>query len=34
MQACKQSGSSIEPQLQQAVQQTHSELSSLKHQMG
>jgi chromosome segregation ATPase len=34
MQACEQSGSSIDPQLQQAVQQTHSELSSLKHQMG
>lgn len=33
MQACQQAGS-IEPQLQQAVQQTHSELSSLKHQMG
>lgn len=33
MQACKQAGN-IEPQLQQAVQQTHSELSSLKHQMG
>ena len=33
MQACKQAGN-IEPRLQQAVQQTHSELSSLKHQMG
>lgn len=33
MEACRQAGN-IEPQLQQAVQQTHSELSSLKHQMG
>lgn len=33
LEACKQAGN-IEPQLKQAVQQTHSELSSLKHQMG
>lgn len=33
MQACQQAGN-IDPQLKQAVQQTHSELSSLKHQMG
>ena len=33
LQACKQAGN-IDSKLQQAVQQTHSELSNLKHQMG
>jgi len=33
LEACKQAGN-VEPQLKQAVQQAHSELSSLKHQMG
>ncbi|HEY9396824.1 MAG TPA: hypothetical protein VIQ28_04275 [Burkholderiales bacterium] len=33
LQACNQAGN-IDSKLQQAVQQTHSELSNLKHQMG
>lgn len=33
MEACKQGGNSVDPDLQHAVKQAHDELSSLKHQL-
>ena len=33
MQACRNAGNSVDPQLQQAVQRAHGEISSLKKQM-
>ena len=33
MQACRSAGNSVDPQLQQAVQRAHQEISSLKKQM-